>query len=417
VRRLVLLVLLLLCPALASAQPIHNYPGKSAYASPAEWPAIDAQCHWVPGDGSPAIDPPNTLTHDMAHTHVAVKAPIYAELKGPITVSVPIKLFHTAGKITDVWALFAGPCGQQSIGISLDKPLPLVGDPNGLVTATGTMTFDPNKGLGVCLPKHGWFSVLVNVRTIYTNKDQLDVTNTTSYYSTIDLTQPEAPLNEAGIAVSGKCQNVSSHSSTVNNVYGIQLVEFRKLLPLLTPITKAVTIENFSYAYGYDHALPTGSYELDLDPDLHMGLAGKPLTFKANAATGGTFNQDVIDPWVLAASTAPMGYPAKTHKLLFAWVQPTGTAPIIGHDGGTIAPNVLLKTLIAFDVVADPGGTPPPQLCTDPTATNNGGPLPCIYPTPPPPPCGPGGTFNVPALGFTFLMTVKPDCTATAVKQ
>jgi hypothetical protein len=421
----------------AQSLVVHNGAsvGKTIYNGPSEWPMLDAQTHWVPADGSPAIDPPNTLTHDMGHTHVGVKGPLYAELNGPVTETVSFKLFHTKGKIAMVWAFFAGPCGQQPIGVRLDKALPLVGDPNGLVTMTGTLTFDPNNGLGVCLPKHGWFSVLVNARTIVDNKDQYDTTNTMSYYSTIDLTKPEAPLNEAGIALSAKSQNVSSHASTVVNVYGIQLVEFREMVPIFVPLTKPTTLHNISYAYGYDHNLPFGQYELDLDPDLHMGVPGTPLSFKANAATGGTENFDVIDPAVLNNSTAPMGYAPGFHKLLFAWVQPTGTAPIAAATGGTIAPNILLKTLLAFDVQVVPTGQPavcmdttatnfgdplpctypPPPTCQDTTATNFGGPLPCTYP-PPPPPCGAGGTIDVPLLGFLFRLTVSPTCVPSVIK-
>ncbi len=399
-----------------SAQTIHNGEkvGKLSYASPAEWPNIDDQGHWVPGNGSPAVDPPNTLTHDMAHTHVGIKAPIYAELNGPVSVTVPLKMFHTKGKMTLVWAFYAGPCGQQPIGIHLDKTLPLVGDPNGLVTMTGTMTIDPNAGLNVCVPKHGWFQVIVAARTDYDNHDRLDVQNVTPYFSMVDPTKPEPASGEATIPSLTSKTSAAAHNSTTVNVYGTQLVEFREMVPMFAPLTKPTTFHNFSYAYGFDHNLPKGSYELNLDPDLHMGLPGTALTFKASVNAAGSENFDLIDPVAAAISPAPTGYAPGVHKLLAAWVQPTGTAPIAAATGGMIAPNLLLKTLIAFDIKVDPSPTQVP-VCTETAAANYGGPAPC-EPIPLPGPMrftalSPEDNFTLP---IAQLKTTGVDLSVTA---
>jgi hypothetical protein len=60
---------------------------------------------------------------------------------------------------------------------------------------------------------------------------------------------------------------------------------------------------------------------------------------------------------------------------------------------------------------------PPPTTCTDPLALNNGGPLPCVYPTVPPPPIWTIGTvFSTPTptgLHFELCAALNPnDATA-----
>ncbi len=137
-RALISLSLLLTVPALLGAQTLHGYPGKAAYASPAEWPFIDGQCHWVPGDGSPTVDPPNTLTHNIAHAHVGLKAPVWSEAGlMPITVADTLKLFHADGGTYGLGAVMQG--GANALGIDVQmNPFPLVGDPAGLVVATGS---------------------------------------------------------------------------------------------------------------------------------------------------------------------------------------------------------------------------------------------------------------------------------------
>src|SRR6185369_2786612 len=77
-------------------------------------------------------------------------------------------------------------------------------------------------------------------------------------------------------------------------------------------------------------------------------------------------------------------------------------------DPGNNAPALTWPVVHVFSI-AGLGGTttpppPPPPTCSDPTATNVGGPLPCTYPAPPPPPPPP------PAIVVRSTMTVK-TCT------
>src|SRR4029078_12564753 len=77
-----------------AAQPlaIHAHPQKATYESPAEWPFLSDQCHWMV-DGV------------LAHTHVEMSVPIYAELTpGRITMPITFKLFHTSGRIVGIFS-------------------------------------------------------------------------------------------------------------------------------------------------------------------------------------------------------------------------------------------------------------------------------------------------------------------------
>ena len=335
----------------AQVLTIHGSTQKQAYASPAEWLTVDSQCHWVPGDGSPAIDPPNTLTHDMAHVHVGPTTPLYAEVSGPVQIPVSFKLFHTAGRLVIVQAYILSMSGRQQIPLSIGA-LPVQGNPSGLVTINGTVTMDPNAGLSAGIPRHGWFELMIFARVQFDNGQSVDAESFTSYYSVIDPALPENPLPADGINLGTRCgTNVSG-----GVLFGAQIVEFREVQPLFGTLTGPVTFHGLSYAYAFTpNQLPNGSYELIEDADLHMGVAGTTLVSKPNVSPAGTENRDTLDPAVLDVSTAPMGYPAHKHKMLFSWNQP-----------GPVGSGFLMKTLMAFDVTVDPGGTlppPPPQPC------------------------------------------------------
>src|SRR5262249_10355106 len=131
-------------PANAEGHVLHLHPDPSGswgtladLNSPADWKCFDSQTHRVPGDGGITPDPPNTLDHDLSHTHVGVCTPHGAVLDGTFSVTsvVQLKTFHLAGTITDLVIYFDGPCGLIPITNIQGWPLPMAGKPwDGLPT-------------------------------------------------------------------------------------------------------------------------------------------------------------------------------------------------------------------------------------------------------------------------------------------
>ena len=88
-------------PGAAQPLTIHAHPQKATYQSPAEWPFLSDQCHWMVGGV-------------LAHTHVEMSAPIYAELTpGTLTIPVTFKLFHTSGRIVGIFRSVLEPAPHQ----------------------------------------------------------------------------------------------------------------------------------------------------------------------------------------------------------------------------------------------------------------------------------------------------------------
>src|ERR1700738_3403257 len=152
------------CACTVSAQTIHDHPQLAAYASSDQWPTSSAQCHWTPSDALAMI----------AHTHVDVKFPLYAENTGvPFTVPFTLKLFHTSGQISQLFGELIRDVVWDETGTST-QPL-MVGDPMGLKQWTGRLTIDPSLGDIIFHPvPHGWFDVRVAARTEFTNGDRTD---------------------------------------------------------------------------------------------------------------------------------------------------------------------------------------------------------------------------------------------------
>ncbi len=372
-------------PPSASAQslPIHNAPqGVASYASPADWIPVSGQCHWVPGDGSPMVMPPDTLTMDMAHTHAEVVAPIWAELgAGPITIPLTLQLFHTAGAIGIVEIIYNGPNGQQGADVVMDEPGPYVGDPNGLVKYTGHFVFDPASPAAVYAgyPQHGWMSIMLFTRTGYLNGDVLDNETVIPFYSVMDVSQPEVTSAENAIPITAKCA-AASHGQNESDLFGEHLVEIRdQQIPLLAPFAAPVIEHVFGYSYGFDHNIPAAdfSYAALYDNDFHNGIPGSVLTSTEDGNIG---NYDILDPLVLAGSPSPAGFAPGQHRITVFW------DATIAHDFlnqlGTTTPGGLeLRALLSFKMRVGPN----PVGCT-PATCPAGVPPPTPPPPPPPPP-------------------------------
>jgi len=358
--------------ASVQAQTIHNAPqGVAAYADPSEWPFLSGQCHWAPSNNPvPEGNPSPTL----GHTHVEVNAPIWAEL-GATTVTMPItvRLFHTSGRIVSVWAEHSNDVIWDATGTT-DLP-DMTGDPNGLKTWTGHVTYDPlldkKDGYGPA-PVHGWFGLRFFARTRFDNGDLMVYTLlTVPFYSTINPLAPERVLGGIeGIDLRASCTPFTTRDTPAgSNGSGISQVRDQSL-PILAPISTPMLVKSSTYNYGRN-GVPPSTYELFLDSDLHMNVPGTPLVQSdLNRDDAGTDNADTIDPSTLAASKPPMGFAPNEHRLSFTWKN--GSGPLGGQNGAgtTVQPNETLVTLLVVKVKTAPGVVPsfsfPPPLIFNP---------------------------------------------------
>ena len=133
------------------------------------------------------------------------------------------------------------------------------------------------------------------------------------------------------------------------------------LAPISVPWTAPVAV----YNYTANSPLPNGRFEQRQDLDLHNGIRGH-LVDAGNAGVLGFTNYPVtFDPAVMGPGD---------HKEAVFWTQTASDASVV-------------SALIVVDVQVDPNAPPPVLICQDPTATNVGGALPCVFaPRPPPPP-------------------------------
>src|SRR5262245_12925440 len=103
--RLVAMGGLLLWAALAQAQPLHTYPLKATYASPAEYPTFSAQLHWPVDAGRTTPDDtcavPRTDTRTCAHVHSDLTCAYLGEfLPGSVaSCRFTITLHHLPGYV------------------------------------------------------------------------------------------------------------------------------------------------------------------------------------------------------------------------------------------------------------------------------------------------------------------------------
>ena len=362
--------------AFAQSLPIHNAPqGKNAYASAAEWPAISGQCHWTPGDGSPAVDPPNTLVHDMAHTHAEFDAvPIWAELGNQsITLHVTVQLFHTAGSVGIVQGVYYGQQGQQVIPVVMDTLGPWTGDPNGLVKYHGSMTINLYDAVGpaVAFPVHGWGGVGLFTRTAFLNGDQLDNETLVPFYSVVDPNAPEQTPAEGTIPLGVKCFALA-HDANESDIFGTQVTAARdQSLPLLAPFTAPLVSKISGYNYSFDAGgangpgLPnskgiipsdgkTGTYNLLVDNDFHMGVPGTLNVPQTVVLADGINNFDTLDPLFISQQTSPMGFAPTKHRLTFQWIVNTGPNGFVDQYGHQEPANKELRSLLSVTVAIGP---------------------------------------------------------------
>jgi len=366
--------------ATAQAQTIHNAPqGVTAYADPSQWPFISGQCHWAPSNNPVPNGNPNPT---LGHTHVEVNAPLWAEIGSQtLTIPITVRLFKTTGKIVAVWAEHSSDIVWDATGTT--QMPDLSGDPNGLKTWTGHLTYDPlvdkKDGYGPA-PLHGWFGLRFFARTAFDNGDQMSYALlSVPIYSIVDVTAPERiPSGSEGIDLRASCTPFTSRDTPIGS-NGSGIVQIRdQSVPVLAPMTAPVAIFSDTYNYG-PNGLPPATYQLFLDSDLHMNIPGTLLVqTDINANDKGTENGDVLDPAIVAASTPPMGFAPNEHRLSFTWKNPTGNGGP-GFDNLVFQPNETLVALLVLKVKT--AGSVVPSANFPPAPVINQAPL----PQPPPP--------------------------------
>lgn len=358
------LVLCLLVPTFALAQPIHGHPQKAFYASPAEHPLRDAQGHWQPCN--PVLPPPEQIAQQLAdgtfvpvlcHSHVRLQCPEYAEFSAPLRCEFTVMLFHAAGRIVDFGA-GTNNQGRMARDVVWDDTgsatLPnLTCDQMSLCMWNGHFTVDPDPGV-----PHGWSMIVASTFTVLENGDSQRVTNRVAVWSMID---PTAPITGEGFPYT-LAHSIPFSPRRPDVLFGTNQIDVQGLLPI-APIATLWTFPLNVQRYGVQSHLPPPTFQVVADLDLHHGIQGRILQQIDDAP-------DTV-PIIVTLDPAVLG--PGTHKIALRFIQP---------DGGT----EQASTLETFDVVVDPNAPPPIPTCQDPLASNFGGPLPCVYPPPPPPP-------------------------------
>lgn len=237
----------------------------------------------------------------------------------------------------------------------------LVGDPAALVQTTGSITFDPAAGAAT-IPQHGYFDVRITTRTIYDNRCVLDDQAWMPFWSNLDPSAPitAPPENKIMFAT------VADLTCPTNNaaLFGQHVVEMREQAPLYNQLVGVSQIAAFGY--NYQCCLPPGTYEVRVNPDLHMGidgallpgtiLDGQPLTSGGPPRPLGSGNLDTLDPSFLAAAPPKMGNAPGDVTLGLNWIVPVPDG-FVDQWGGT-EPKIRLDAWLNFNVHLNPVAQP-----------------------------------------------------------
>jgi len=363
---LVALLVVVAWPARAGAQVIHDHPQKAFYASPAEYPKRDSQGHWKPSN---AVLPPadqivqalkdGTFVPTTGHTHVMLQCPQYAEWPAGMTVRCEfmVMLFRTAGRNVDFYAGTAsGAHAAKEIfwdeTQSSQRP-ETIGDPTGLKMWHGHFLVDPDPAV-----QHGSVLVVASTFTMFDNGDVQRVAGGVELWSMLD---PTAPIDGSQFRFTF-AHSIPDSPRRPDVNFGTNQIDIQGLLPI-APISAPWTFPVGVLRYGFDPGdpLPAPTFQVRADIDLHHDIPGRIIQ-QVDDPKDGTQIFVTLDPAVLGPGT---------HKIALVFIQP---------DGGLEE----ASTLETFDVTVG-DSVPVPTTCTDPTATNFGGLLPCLYPLPPPP--------------------------------
>lgn len=333
---------------------IHGHPQKQFYNSESEWPEFEPQCH-----GAPSVFPfDNTNPFPkLQHTHLYLKAPVYAELNGPINIEGWLKTFQLVGRTDDH---INGLTNVRFDNSGTSTPQILRGDPNGLIVQHFTATIPSDYW-----PKHGTFDSRITIRTYFDNGGIMDNESDYSFYSMLDPSQPETNVSSSptGVFVATRC-NLRWESRGTDNLATVAM-EARSYLPI-TPFDKPFPISLAYYTYGssFQSELAPGFAENSLDADLHMGNEGTQIfTFQvpdgANDPGSGPFfpcntalcNTPGDNPYYIYPDQIGAG----NHSINFRWKQSTGKGSI--HFEPNLENWALIRVPI---IIGDTIPIPPP---------------------------------------------------------
>jgi hypothetical protein len=329
--------------------------GVTQYTDPSEWVYFTNQEQWQAST--------DTM---MRHAHMEFCAPARGDMTGPITIPFRLRTFMEGGAMA--WQL-NGPMVRDVVFETATAPF--LANVTGESVATGHLTLDPsivflddNTNINHAAA-NGWTIFQIGYLYRQLNGDVLGPRGFVSMFTKRDpsiLEQTQygplfGPYND--LQVNGE----------QGGQWGVSAVQSDAILPVYAPFNAFWPTPNtFGYGYAGTPSLLKGTLQIYWDRDLHHGIPGTP-----QARTDG------IDP---------TGHAAGPHAVSYNWTTASGPG---GVPEAGVFPNETLTTVFGFNVVVGEGGTiepppPPPALCTDPTATNVGGALPCVFPPPPPPP-------------------------------
>ncbi len=366
---------------------IHGDPQKAAYATPAEWPYVSAQCHLKPATANRTghDDAFGVFNPTLGHVHVDWSLPYAAEVGGPVVVHFVLKLFHIDGRVTNIWGspirnIRWDGSGVEETGSEITEVI--LGDPLGLVVRSGTLTVDPTLTNGVYTPvPRGWFYTDLAVRVLATTGVKVDAHILASLYSVLTPSAAETPpLTANDPNYQANCQFTGP--TDTNSPFGSAISEYRTYIPL-APISAFFPLVPVVYNYG--GTITSGLFEERLDPDLHNGVTGTLLAHAAVDQAG-----HLLQPLPTGLDPAVLG--VGPHTVSSIWQQESGP---VGSE--YVAPHEESWALLVIPVEVTTA--PQPILtCEDPTADNTGKLLPCTYVLPPARlPASPNGTTIPPA--------------------
>jgi hypothetical protein len=319
------------------------------------------------------------------HVHFDLTAPFDAELTGPIVVPFSVTSFMADALLVIDALEGARDVVWDATGTSTPPLLRgSVADPNARVW-TGHLTLDPT------LPTrwhtdHGWWAPLLIVTEYLDSGDVITLQMIPGFHVILDASAPDTGGSPF---MSSLCAPAPPAVDGIR--WGSNLVQTSEILPI-GPLSSALHPYIVTQGYG-TVGLSPATFQQRLDLDLHHGIPG---TILFELTQDGDFNTPItIDPAILMTGPHKMALFRNQHTL----------------DNQEEVDTLLVFTVRAAD------GVPPPTTCTDPLALNNGGPLPCVYPTVPPPPIWTIGTvFSTPTptgLHFELCAALNPnDATA-----
>lgn len=322
-----LLALLVLVAAPVAAQPIHGHPQKAAYGSPAEWPTVSAQGHWL-------------INGDLAHLHVDLTCPLYAEVHegDTVTCQFAVVLHHFPGRVSDAAAGWTGLFGYAHTvrwDATGSETFPvMIGDPTGDRTFTGSLTIETKIGIT------GWWPIQLDVAGLFDNGDQIRVRHTECLW-----------VITPGVTGNGQASPfVESHATFFQAArpergWGDTQTGLLTYLPL-APISVPWPVLVNGLQYRDNGAIPLGPFhgtlEQRVDLDLHHGIPGT------------TIYGPVTDPLnVVVAFNPAVGN--GLHKYALFW-----NAPIEEQLASSLIVNLVTVDPNAPPIAPDLTPTPPP---------------------------------------------------------